>query len=169
MQEQDTSNQQYRPRGLSPIQAVQWHGLTPDGDCRIWTRSRDHRGYGKVSHSKTMLMVHRVVFEDAHGAIPAGMELDHTCHNRACANLSHLRLVTHQQNVENHQGPKAHSKSGVRGVCWAAPNRKWKAQVQSRGKNYNLGYFTDLAEAERVVIAKRRELHTHNDADRIAK
>jgi hypothetical protein len=30
-----------------------------------------------------------------------------------------------------------------------------------------VGYFLDLAEAEAAVIAKRNELFTHNDRDRV--
>lgn len=35
-----------------------------------------------------------------HGPVPAGMELDHMCHDRGCVNPLHLDLVTHQENCK---------------------------------------------------------------------
>jgi HNH endonuclease len=34
-----------------------------------------------------------------HGAIPAGHEVDHICHVRRCVEPTHLRALTHQENV----------------------------------------------------------------------
>jgi len=33
------------------------------------------------------------VWEENHGAIPAGYEIDHLCHNRACCNIEHLQCI----------------------------------------------------------------------------
>ncbi len=33
------------------------------------------------------------------GPIPAGMEIDHLCRNRACAAPAHLEAVTHHENL----------------------------------------------------------------------
>ncbi len=160
--------QKYRPRGLSAIDAVRWYPPAPDGDCLLWIKSRDHRGYGRIRFGNTMVAVHRIIFEDAHGDLPNGYEIDHTCRNRACLNIDHLRAVTHKQNQENHGGAKSTSQSGVRGVCWSKKNRKWKAQVSHFGQVLHVGLFDAIEDAERAVIAKRLELHTHNDFDRSA-
>lgn len=93
------------------------------------------------------------------------MVLDHTCFNPSCVNPEHLRPVTRKQNQENRS--RAIGGSGVRGVTWCKRKLKWKAQVRHSGKNYHAGYFTDLADAERAATAKRMELFTHNDRDRI--
>jgi len=56
--------------------------------------------------------------------------------------------------------------SGIRGVSWYKRSGKWRAGVWSAKRYHYVGSFTDLADAEAAVIAKRNELFTHNDADR---
>jgi hypothetical protein len=103
------------------------------------------------------------------GPIPEGLYLDHICHNPPCVNPDHLRPVTQKQNMENHSGPqKNNTSSGVRGVTWFKRDKNWKAQIGHHGKNFHIGYYSTIAEAEAAVIAKRLELFTHNDVDRRA-
>lgn len=100
--------------------------------------------------------------------IPDGMDIDHMCHVRECVNPSHLRACTRKQNLENRAGADRDSKSGVRGVHWRKDIRKWNAKVRHNSRDYYVGVFQSLEEAEAAVIAKRNELFTHNDTDRAA-
>jgi len=134
-------------------------------DCWVWTASTNEDGYGCIRVGGKMMKAHRVAYEMEHGAIPEGMQVDHRCHTPACVRPDHLRLATNKQNQENRAGAQANSKSGVRGVYWKAEKRKWCAQVRHNGRLIHLGYFATIEEAEVVVIAKRLELFTYNDAD----
>ena len=110
-----------------------------------------------------MVLVHRLSFEWVHGGIPEGMHVDHRCHTRNCVRPDHLRLVTHAQNGQNRRGANRDSGTGVRGVSWHKPRQKYRARVMLNGKRYSAGYYDTLEEAEAAVIAKRRELFTHDD------
>lgn len=44
--------------------------------------------------------MHRIAYQLKIGPITVGMDLDHTCLNRACCNPSHLQEVTHARNME---------------------------------------------------------------------
>jgi hypothetical protein len=44
------------------------------------------------------MYAHRVAWILAHGSIPAGLEIGHTCHNSRCCNASHLHPCTHTEN-----------------------------------------------------------------------
>lgn len=136
---------------------------TPGG-CWRWTGTINDRGYGMVwdQTRRTMRGAHRVTYENLVGQIPDGDEVDHVCRNRGCVNPEHLRIATHKQNAENR--PAARGRSGVRGVSFS--HGKWVAQVTHHGVAYRLGEYDSIAEAEEVVVQKRNELFTHNDADR---
>ncbi|PMQ19299.1 HNH endonuclease [Glutamicibacter arilaitensis] len=144
-----------------------WSKVDKTNECWNWLGTEHSAGYGKFSIDGKYHYAHRVSYEKLVGEIPPGMEIDHICHNRKCVNPDHLRVTTPKQNNENHQGPKADSVTRVRGVHWYEARSKYMAQVGHNGRNVYVGYFTDIAEAEKAVIAKRNELHTHNDLDRI--
>ena len=75
--------------------------------CREWQGRRQapskggSGGYGIRSIRGREVLVHRWVWEQAHGPIPAGMVVMHTCDNRACFLLDHLRLGTQGDNVRD--------------------------------------------------------------------
>lgn len=148
-----------------------WSKVEKGAGCWNWTGTSRLDGYGSISiggRTGKRWLAHRYSFELANGPIPAGAEIDHQCINRACVNPSHLRVVNSKQNMENRPGPNRNSKSGVRGVSWYKPTGKWHAQVMHNKKQHFVGYFVDIASAEAAVIAKRLELFTHNEVDRIA-
>jgi hypothetical protein len=58
--------------------------------------------YGSVCWSQTReRKPHRIVSSEAHGPIPCGMDVCHTCDTPRCCNLSHLWLGTRQENMDD--------------------------------------------------------------------
>lgn len=150
-----------------------WVKVDKSDNCWIWIASL-RNGYGAINpgrHSSTPLYAHRVSYEWANGPIPEGMQVDHACHNRACVNPDHLRLATNKQNTENHNGPNANNKStGIRGVLKVTQKKRtaWWGRVKHNGVIHYCGIHSTPEEAEAAVVAKRLELFTHNDLDRIS-
>jgi hypothetical protein len=134
--------------------------------CWVWVAAKDRRGYGVFGLNGKTQFAHRIAYEWSSGPIPEGIHIDHICHNPSCIKPAHLRLATRKQNLENQLGAHRNSASGIRGVSWHKASQKWLAKVGHHGGVVCVGYFTDIKEAERAVIAKRNELFTHNDADR---
>ena len=146
-----------------------WGHVEKTSTCWNWAASTDSQsGYGEFRLNGKTVAAHRVSYVWSKGQVEEGLEIDHRCHNRACVNPEHLRPVTRKQNRENLRGPQANSTSGVLGVSWQSDRGKWRAKVGHQGRQINVGSFDDLADAEAAVIAKRNELFTHNDRDRIA-
>lgn len=160
----------YTRSGMAAATLVErfWSKVNKTGGCWLWTAHKTRDGYGTLKVSGKTIRSHRLAYEMAHGPILDGMSIDHTCHNRACVNPSHLRAATHKQNHENRAGADADSASGLRGVYWRKDLQKWHAQVKHNQVRFHVGYFVDAESAEAAVIAKRNELFTHNVLDRTA-
>lgn len=141
-----------------------WDRVDKSGACWIWTGPTDPQGYGR--HGKAY--AHRFAFE-LHAAkpIPAGRQIDHICHNRACVNPTHLRSVTNKQNGENRKGPNSNNTSGVRGVTWNKRHQRWCAKFRHNREYIYVGMFQDIAEAEKAITASRNKVFTCNTNDRI--
>jgi len=148
-----------------------WSHVDRTGTCWEWTASK-YRGYGQMVLRKdgrqVKFIAHRVSYWASNGHITESMSIDHVCHNRGCVNPDHLRETTVKQNNENLIGAQARNVSGVRGVTWHHPTQLWRSRVIHNRQEHMVGYFRTIEEAEAAAVAKRLELFTHNDADRVA-
>ncbi len=125
-------------------------------DCIVWTGSNARGGYGALRVDGRIVPAHRYAWQRENGPIPDGMYVDHTCWNRACVNVDHLRLASPQQNMQNRSGATTVSATGVRGVY---PMRdKYQAKVGHRGVSHYVGTYATVAEAAAAVKRKRKEL-----------
>lgn len=144
---------------------------TPDGDCLTWDTPHS-TGYGyftmKAEAGRLQLRAHRVAYMIANGDIPEGMQVDHTCYNKACVNPQHLRLTTHKQNQENRPSARRGSSSGIRGVYWDKRRNKWGTCITHNNKRISAGRYDHIEDAEAAVTMRRNELFTHNNLDRTA-
>jgi hypothetical protein len=73
--------------------------MCPMSGCWIWSGAWNGAGYGVAWFDKKRIGAHRAAWMTLVGEIPAGLELDHLCRNRACVNPAHLRVCTHRDNV----------------------------------------------------------------------
>lgn len=71
----------------------------PADGCWLWRGPTKPSGYGTFNALGLAAVAHRVAYELSQGPIPAGLEIDHLCRNRACVRPDHLEPVTHQENV----------------------------------------------------------------------
>lgn len=143
-----------------------WRKVQKGDSCWLWTGARTRRGYGHVRIGGKTKIAHRVSYEWSRGAIPDGKVIDHICHTTSCVNPDHLRAVTNAENRQNLSGAHSGSSSGVRGVTWADDKGAWAARVGLYGQRHHFGYYSTKAEAEKVVVAWRREHMPYSEMDK---
>jgi very-short-patch-repair endonuclease len=127
--------------------AMVWRSTTRGAGCWLWDGWLSSNGYGLTidldTHSPRS--VHRLVYELAFGPIPAGLTIDHTCHNgsgcpggnacphRKCVRPDHLEAISHGDNVRRAQATgdrcrRGHLRSRTPGGRW------WCRSCQQAGR-----------------------------------
>jgi hypothetical protein len=72
----------------------------PNSGCWLWTGGCYPNGYSNFgNYNGIWTSGHRVSYQLFVGEIPDGLEIDHICRVISCVNPSHLRLVTHRENL----------------------------------------------------------------------
>jgi hypothetical protein len=70
--------------------------------CKIWEGLLFENGYGRITSGPNRgKRIHRVVWEEEYGPIPRGLMVLHQCDRPACYEITHLKLGTHKQNMQD--------------------------------------------------------------------
>jgi len=80
--------------------------LDPKSGCWNWTASTfKDNGYPQIvdfsSGKRVNRRGNRVAYELFNGPIPSNKSILHSCHNKLCVNPKHLRIGTHQDNMDD--------------------------------------------------------------------
>lgn len=70
-------------------------------ECIEWQGAKSTAGYGQKRLNGKTVYVHRLAYIEAHGEIPKGLVVRHTCDNPACYNVDHLIIGTQKQNMQD--------------------------------------------------------------------
>jgi hypothetical protein len=80
--------------------------LNPETGCEEWQGSINNAGYGLFGFRNAngvgrMMSAHRARWMIDHNTtVPAGLQVQHTCHNRRCVTSHHLQLGSHQEKMK---------------------------------------------------------------------
>lgn len=123
---------------------------------RIATSRRNK--YLCVSFCGTLYYAHRVAWKMHYGIEPTKHDLDHINGDPMDNRIVNLREASRSQNTMN-TPVRSDSASGVRGVKWFAPSKKYLAHIGVNGERFHLGLFDTIQEAQKAYVAAAQKLH----------
>jgi hypothetical protein len=101
-----------------------------NNDCWECISHKDKgNGYIEIGRNGRKYL-HRYVYEIYYGEIPKNMVIMHKCDNRKCINPSHLKLGTHQDNM-NDKINKGRYKNGMTGKKHTEEWKKERSNMYS--------------------------------------
>lgn len=71
---------------------------TPSGECMLWIRQVDNKGYPKLKLAGRSVAAHRVMAEAVHGPLH-GQPVHHKCATPTCIAPAHLQPVSERENT----------------------------------------------------------------------
>jgi len=119
----------------------------------IFTRKKDGKIVGRLNENGYVIInvdgilfrSHRLAWLYVYGGI-VPFPLDHIDGNKENNSINNLRSCTQSQNQANIPLSK-NSTSGLKGVWYDKPKKKWKAGIKKDNKKYHLGYYLTKEEA----------------------
>ncbi len=75
--------------------------FTDSSVCWDWQASKNKQGYGRFSVDNKLMYAHRFSYTIHNGEIPENLFVMHTCDNPSCVNPRHLKVGTHQDNMDD--------------------------------------------------------------------
>src|SRR5262245_17641261 len=85
-------------RTASRIEYLHQRSVREPSGCLLWTGHVHSSGYGRIVVDRRDRFVHCVAWEEQHGPIPPGMQVQHLCNVKRCIEPTHLTLGTPAQN-----------------------------------------------------------------------
>jgi len=127
--------------------------------------STSGRGYRRITINGEVYRAHSLAWLYTLGYWPKD-QIDHENHIRDDNAWINLREVTPSENNKNMSRAKNNT-SGVTGVSWINPRRKWLAQIKINRKQINLGRFNDKFEAicARMSANNKYGFHKNHGAE----
>ena len=119
-------------------------------------------GYLLIRVDNVLYKGHRLAWLLHYGKWPKS-GLDHIDHDPSNNRIENLREAHHVDNLRN-QSLRSTNTSGVCGVTWSKPHRKWCAYIKVDAKKKHLGLFDSIEEAAsaRAVANKQYNFHENH-------
>lgn len=115
-----------------------------DGSIRNWYAARNEPA---GTRRQRTIRMHRAILQH-HGKLQNYHKepIDHHDSDGLNNCKCNLRTATHLQNTQNrHKRPN--TTSVFKGTSWSSRHKKWRAQIQIKGKARHLGLFTNESDA----------------------
>lgn len=96
--------------------------------CWVWQGGTTRGGYGIATNSEFRGRVHRYVYQQRHGNLPAGVDLHHLCEVPPCCNPDHLRPLSASEHLALHRSESWYDTQKRRRL--ESPLPEWVSEVR---------------------------------------
>ena len=114
-------------------------------------------GYLYVTVNQQAYRAHRLIWFIMTKKWPKDV-VDHIDGDSSNNRFWNLREATLSQNQHNRRMSKNNT-SGVKGLTWNKPMKKWMARVKVDGVSVHVGYFNSKTKAKKALMEVRLRLH----------
>lgn len=140
----------------SSAESRYWSKVEKTDGCWNWAGAVTSAGYGSFAVITTpkprMVSAHKVAWEWAHGPVPAGQVLMHSCDNRRCVRVDHLSLGSvHDNNVDMAQKGRAARKLTATDVLVIRARRALGDSCVDIGADFSVSAVTVGRIAKRAI------------------
>lgn len=120
---------------------------------------KSKRGYVIIGIDCSAIRAHRLAWYYYYGQFPR-YSIDHINGIRHDNRICNLRDVDNTVNTENQKRATRQNKSsGTLGVSREKNHRRWRAVIETKGKQIHIGYYDTIEDAQTAYINKKRQLH----------
>jgi hypothetical protein len=120
--------------------------------------SKNYAGYLEAEIDAKKYYLHRLAYLYMTGEFPQG-HIDHRNRNKTDNSWKNLKVVTHQENMQNNTNPRKHGTLGYRGVY--KRKDKFGAKIVHNKKQIHLGFFNTVQEAANAYAKAKPLIHTN--------
>lgn len=117
----------------------------------------DALGYRTIGIGHERFLAHRLAWLYMTGEWPEN-QIDHINLDKGDNRWCNLRMATYADNNRNVR-KRSDNTSGVKGVTWNRLNKNWRVVIHKDGRQFNVGSFKTIEEAEAAYEKASRELH----------
>lgn len=117
------------------------------------------KGYVLIGVDGCVYRAHRLAWLYVYGEFPK-LYIDHINRIKTDNRIENLRDVSISVNNENKNSSSIYKKScNVLGVSREKNHKRWRAVITINKKQFHIGYFDTIEEAEAAYVAEKRKLH----------